>query len=248
MPSDFQTVAALDEILEDHIDQFAAWLNGDTNYRKIAAPTANDASNYLLTLKNVGSGGKALLVEGSGGADLVTVNDDGTLITHNDATDYALTVRNTGASGFGFLVKNAAGTSIFSVSDAGVGLLNNTGLFPGQLTGGMGGTPAAGGLYRDNLVSAWATGTMSGTVWTQTDGFNVTVTRASAGVFTLAFTTTLSAATYCMLAMSGSNNLNAVESTGVPRATTGCQMAFFDTTTTLVDPTVGISFLVVGPG
>lgn len=202
MPSDFITVAALDLLLEDHINQFAAWLNGDTNYYKVATPKANDASNYLMTIQNVGSGG------------------------------------------LGLLVKNSSGTNIFSVGNAGVGMLNNTGLFPGVLSG----TPVSGGLYRDNLVSAWATGTMSGTVWTQTDGFNLTMVRASQGVFTGTFATALGASTYAMLAMAGTNNLTPVESAGVPRSTTQCQMAFYNSSDTLTDPTVGISFLVVGPG
>lgn len=74
MPSDFLTVVASEEILDVHLNQFAGWLNGDTAYYAVANPKANDASNYLLDLQNVGSGAKALRIKDVGGNTLLTID------------------------------------------------------------------------------------------------------------------------------------------------------------------------------
>lgn len=78
MPTDFMTLEPLDEILEDHINQFSAWLNGDTNYYHAAFAKANDASNPTLKLQNVGTGGWSFqALDSTGVINKLLVNDAG---------------------------------------------------------------------------------------------------------------------------------------------------------------------------
>lgn len=77
MVSSFATVVAFEDILDTHIDQFAGWLNGDSNYYHIANPKANDAANYLMDLQNIGSGSKALRIKDAGGNIMATFDTAG---------------------------------------------------------------------------------------------------------------------------------------------------------------------------
>lgn len=201
MPSDFLTVAALDEILEDHIDQFASWLNGDTNYRRVANPTANDASNYVFDIQNVGSGGKAIRV------------------------------------------KNSGGDTILAIDNTSVTLSSELRLIPATLSTV---TPSQLGYYRNNLVNGWASGSMSGTVFTQAGAYNCTITRAATGVFNVAFGQTLPSNTYSIMAMGGHNQIYGVLSVGASKTTVGCQIAFWDQSSHLVDPSSFVSVIAVG--
>lgn len=78
----FDTVQPGDEILVSHINQFGGWLNGDdSSWYAYAAPIANDADNYLLTLRNLGLGGKAFRILSSSGTELLSVSDAGVSVS-----------------------------------------------------------------------------------------------------------------------------------------------------------------------
>lgn len=201
MPTDFVTLTALDEILEDHFNQFAGWLNGDTNYRRASNPTANDASNYVFDIQNVGSGGKAVRV------------------------------------------KNSSGASIFSIDNSGVGMLNETPFVPAAISTV---SPSVLGVYRNNLVNGYANGAMSGTVLTVAGAYNVSITRAGTGIFNLTFGVTLPSAAYSIAAMGGNNQIYGVLSTGAAKTSAGCQIAFWNQSSNLVDPSTFVSVIVVG--
>ena len=79
---DFATVVAGEEILEEHINQFASWLNGnDSQYYAVASIIANDATAYAISLRNIGTGGLGLkITDSSGTVPLLTVGDAGLIV------------------------------------------------------------------------------------------------------------------------------------------------------------------------
>ena len=80
--SDFATVVAGQEVLDVHINQFAGWLNGeDPDWYAVASARADDDVNYTLTLRNLGSSGRALrILDSTGLIELLTVSDAGVVI------------------------------------------------------------------------------------------------------------------------------------------------------------------------
>ena len=79
---DFATVVAGEEILEEHINQIISWLNGDdASYYAAASIIANSSSDYTLTARNTGTGGKSFRLRDSTNAvDMIAVDDGGASI------------------------------------------------------------------------------------------------------------------------------------------------------------------------
>jgi hypothetical protein len=126
---DFATVVAGEEILEEHVNQFASWLNGDdSSFYAFASIIANDASHYAFSVQNIGTNGYGFRVRDStGGVDLLTVSNLGITVgsttlriplgTETSPSIALLPDTDTGiySQGAGFLAFTSNGVTCFTV-------------------------------------------------------------------------------------------------------------------------------------
>jgi hypothetical protein len=120
----FTTVNAGDEILAEHIQELQGALTGTASAgEQLLLTDYSSADNYSFTVKNPGSGGKAVKVLSSAAAELLVINDTNTVIKSADGTDY-ITLSNSGIAITGTFSINGqtvgAGRKVWNALDYGI--------------------------------------------------------------------------------------------------------------------------------
>lgn len=101
------------------LHQIVALINGSSQAVPVQFTGHSDATDWSLSARNRGTGGKAFRALSSTAASLLTVDDTGTDSLLSHATNWAHEIRNSGTGGKGLKVLSSTNTNLMQVQDTG---------------------------------------------------------------------------------------------------------------------------------